>query len=176
MPLTPLPADNTARYKVFYTNVSHQHDFQVRNGTASPAALGALLLNLFGSINGMLYATTIDRVEYAPSGSNIFNIVTTGAEGSTFGTGAGSTAVAPYFVNFIGRSSGGRRVRLAVFGVTVLGLDYRFQAGENSEVDAFIAILRGEPTTFYAIDGIKPTWYTYANAGVSAYYQRKNRP
>jgi hypothetical protein len=176
MPLLPLPPNNTARFKVFYTNVGHQHDFQVRNGTASPSALGALLLNLFGAINGMLYATTIDRVEYAPSGSDIFNIVTTGAEGSTFGSGAGSTAVAPYFVNFIGRSSGGRRVRLAIFGVTILGLDYRFQAGENSEVDAAIAVLRAATTTFFAIDGIRPVWYTYANAGVSAYYQRKNRP
>lgn len=175
MPLPVLPPDNTARFKVFYTNVGHQHTAQVR-GTSSPATFGAQFDILLSALSPILYATTLDRVEFAPSGSNIFNPVTTGFEGNTYGAGAGSVAVAPYFVDFIGRSSGGRRVRMAIFGMTILGLDYKFQPGEDVNVDAAILVPQASAADWLAVDGIKPTWYSYANAGVNAYYQRKNRP
>jgi hypothetical protein len=173
--MAPLNPNNTPRFKVFYTNVGQQHVSQVR-GTSSPSSLGSQFDVLMTALSPILYATTIDKVEYAPSGSNIFNIVTSGIEGNTYGSGAGSTAVAPYFIDFIGRSTGGRRVRMSVFGVTILGLDYKFQPGEDANVDAAILVPQASALDWLAIDGIKPTWYSYADAGVNAYYQRKNRP
>jgi len=131
---------------------------------------------LFTALSPILYATTVDKVEYAPSGSSIFNPVTSGIEGNTYGSGAGSTAVAPYFYGFIGRSSGGRRVRFDIFGSTILGLDYRFQPGEDANIDGAVLVPQASALDFLAIDGIKPTWYSYVNGGVNAYYQRKNRP
>jgi hypothetical protein len=131
---------------------------------------------LFTALSPILYATVIDKVEYAPSGSNIFNPVSSGIEGNTYGSGAGSTAVAPYYYDFIGRSSGGRRVRFAIFGATILGLDYRFQPGEDANIDAAVLVPQASALDFIAIDNIKPTWYSYVNGGVNAYYQRKNRP
>lgn len=173
--MAPLNPNNTARFKTFYTSVGKQHTTQVR-GTVSPATLGGYMDVLFTALSPILYATTLDKVEFAAAGSNIFNPVTTGYEGNTYGSGAGSTAVAPYFIDFIGRSSGGRRVRCSVFGITILGLDYKFQPGEDANVDAAILVPQAATGAFLAIDGIKPTWYSYADAGVNAYYQRKNRP
>jgi hypothetical protein len=175
MPLPPLPSNNTARFKIFYTNVGHQHVTQVR-GTSSPASLGSQFDVLMTALSPILYATTIDKVEFAASGSNIFNIVTSGIEGNTYGSGAGSVAVKPYFYGFIGRSTGGYRVRFDIFGATILGLDYRFQPGEDVNIDAAVLVPQASASDWLAVDGVKPTWYSYVNGGVNAYYQRKNRP
>lgn len=175
MSLPPLSPDNTARFKIFYTTVGHQHVATIRNGTASPSSLGAQWDVLMTALSPDLYATVIDKVEYAPSGSNVFNPVVTGIEGNTYGSGAGSVSVVPFFVGFVGRSTGGRKVRFEVYGMNNLGVNFRFSPGEDAAVDGAILVPQASSNTFYAIDGIKPTWYSYANAKSSAYWQRKVR-
>jgi hypothetical protein len=58
----------------------------------------------------------IDEVQFAASGSNIFNPVVTGIEGNSYGSGGVSAPNAAFFLSFVGRTSGGRRARLFVFG------------------------------------------------------------
>lgn len=173
--MAPLPIDNTPRFKVFYTNCSVQHVMDIRSPD-SPFAFGLNVDDLLNALLTVLTPTVIDEVQWAPSGSNIFNNVVTGIEGNTYGAGAISTLYPAFYTNFVGRSTGGRRVRLAVFGTTNIAQDYRFVAGENAAIDAAIAALQVAANHFTAIDGLKPVWKTYANAGLNAYWQRKLRP
>lgn len=174
--MAPLPTDNTAVYELFYTNVGRQHAMQVRVGVISPAAFGGLMDAFFTAANTLLYPTVVDNVTFRPAGTTVSNPVITGIEGNTYGAGSPTVTNVPQYVDFVGRSGGGRRVRLAVFGVTSTGTDYRFAPGENAQVDGMIAILQAAPTAFLAIDNLKPVWKSYANAGLNSYWQRKVRP
>lgn len=177
MPLPVLPANNTARYKIFYTVGGHQHVQEVRVGVVSPSALGTALDAYYTAINDQLYTVTIDEVQYAGSGSDIFFAVSSGIEGNNYG--GGTPAVAgenAYFLNFSGRTSGGRRMRFYQYGPKGLGGDYRFVAGENADLDAGVAAIVGTPNMWLGIDGVKPAMKSYINAGVNAYWQRNLRP
>jgi len=175
--MAPLNPNNTERYRVFYTVGGHQHTQEIRTDTISPSAVGAYITSYYTAITTKLHALVIDQVQYAPSGSNIFNGVTTGVEGDTYGSGApavpGENA---YYFDFVGRSTGGRRMRFAQFGAIALGGDYRFIAGEDAALDAALVVIATPADAWLAIDGIKPVMKSYINAGVNSYWQRALRP
>jgi len=173
--VAPLPVDGTPRYKVFYTTVGKQHVQDWRSGL-SPAAMSVDLANFWSAISAKLHSVVIDDVQFAASGSNIFNSVAMPFVGTTYGSGSGIVGEVPYFVSFIGRSSDGRRSRVYFYGSNALGGDYRYVAGEDTAVDATVAALRAAGTDLQTISGLVPVWKSYANAGASAYWQRKIRP
>lgn len=174
--MSALPEDNTARYKAFYTAVGETHTAQVRaGGVHSPSGFGTWLDGLLTQLAGALYPVQVTKVEFAATGSNIFNIVTTGIEGNAYGTGTPTGIFKPQFVAFQGRSSGGHRARLSFYGMKAEEDDFRFENGENTNVDNAIAFMQTVSPYAYAIDGLRPSWYIYANTGFNAYWQRKNR-
>ena len=174
--MAPLPEDSTARYRFDYTVNGEQHDFQVR-ASASPAAVGTFIGGFLTSLAPELYALTIGTVTHAISGSSVFLPVTTGIEGNTYGTGAGVTEQKAWYVDFIGRSTLGRRWRLAVFGIRTLAGDFRYVPGENATIGFAITALDAAGTgELLAIDGGDVNVYPYANAGVNAHWQRALRP
>lgn len=175
MALPPLPPENTARFRVNYSVGGEQHNFQVRSAPTSPATLGADVDAFLTALSGALNAVTISTVEFAASGSNVFNIVTSGIEGNAYGSGAGTGSARANYVDFIGRSTDGRKVKLAVFGLKIDATDYRFLPGENTSVDDAIDVLQLGGVQFLTISGVKPQWYTYANAGVNYHWQRAVR-
>jgi len=142
----------------------------------SPSALGTIVDDFLTALATKIYGLTIDVVDFAASGSNVFNPVTTGIEGNVYGSGAGGTVAVPSYYNFIARSSGGRRLRMAVFGAVIAGADYRFIAGEDADLDAALAVLVAAGSSLKCIDGLTPVWKTYINAGFNSYWQRAVRP
>jgi hypothetical protein len=172
--MAPLPADSTPRYKVFYINAGATHVMDIRSH-ASPATFGSQVDALLTALGSFLLATTVLEVQFAADGSNVFNAVTSGIEGNTYGTGAGATLNESTYINFIGRSSDGRRTRLAVFGVSDVGSDCRFAPTENALVDAAIAVLQDAGNSFVTIGDLKPLWKSYANAGFNAHWQKAMR-
>jgi hypothetical protein len=101
--------------------------------------------------------------------------VTSGIEGNIYSSGAGAVSEAPHFYGFVGRSSGGRRWRLDVFGSRTLGDNYRLSPGENTDVDAAAAVLRDVDFGIVGIDDLPVNVYTYTNVGANAYWQRELR-
>lgn len=176
--MAPLDPTNTPRFKILYTVGAHDHASEVRGGTISPATLGVELDDLYNFLAdaGILFTLVVNEVQYAPSGSNIFNAVTTGIEGNSYGSGTPTTVQEPQYFDFVGRSAGGRRTRFSVFGANYLGGDFRVIAGENPGIDFCTALLNGSTGAWFAIDGLKAVWKSYANIGVNAYWQRKVRP
>lgn len=173
--MAPLPPESTPRFRVHYTVNSQQHAFQIRSHE-SPSTIGTFIEAFLGAGAALFYSSVIDAVDFAADNSNVFNPVVTGAELFTWGTGAGSTANIPSYVNFIGRTALGRRVRLAVFGLGVGADDYRFIGGESIAADSMRQELVDFGAGIRGIDDATPVWKTYINAGVNAYWQRNVRP
>lgn len=173
--MAPLPPSSTARFKVLYTQLGVQHDLQVRS-TQSPATVGVMVDDLFSALTSAIATTTIDEVQFAPSGSDIFNAVTTGIEGNTYGIGGHPASDAATFWSLIGRTPGGRRVRLYFYGMGGMGGDYRYVAGENATATALVAVVNAFGGDIIGIDGLTPVWKSYVNAGVNAHLQRSLRP
>ena len=172
--MAALPPNSTARFKIFYHNAIANHVMQVRWG-GSPSALSAAMGGILVGLGSLVASSTIDIVEFAASGSNVFNTVVSGLEALSFGTGTGTIIIDAQYINFIGRSTGGRRVRLAVFGAVNEGGNFRFTSGEESEIDGAIAVLNDPGQPFQCIDGLHPIWKVYANSGQNAHWQKAHR-
>lgn len=173
--MAPLPPDSTGRFKVKYEVGGHQHDFQIR-ATISPSDLGTLVGSFLTALSGAIRTLTVSTVEFAASGTDIFLPVTSGIEGGVYGAGTGDPVNAPNFLGFVGRSASGRRWHMDVFGAVQLGEDYRFNPGEDSDIDAGVAILQGAHPDILGIDNTPVTVYSYVNVGVNAHWQRALRP
>lgn len=173
--MAPLPPSNTARFRFFYTCIGKQHALQVRTAS-SPASIAGFMNAYWTAFGVSLNAMVIDFVTFAASGSDIFNAITTGIEGNTYGSGAGTVEQVPWAYTFIGRTAGGRRVRWNQFGSKTLGTDYRTLATESAPIDAVIALLRLGPSQLLGIDGLIPVWKTYANNQVNDHWIKNVRP
>ncbi|AXH79584.1 MAG: hypothetical protein [Circular genetic element sp.] len=173
--MAPLPVSNTPRYKAFYTVGAYQHTQEWRT-SQSPSAFSVDLDAFWSAIEPNLYECTIDDVQFAASGSNVFNSVSMPFVGSTYGSGTPSTGETPYFLSAVGRSTDGRRLRQYWFGAKALGGDYRYQYGENTACDNLIDALVAAGSDLKTIGGLTPIWKQYINAGVNAYWQRQVRP
>jgi len=83
------------------------------------------------------------------------------------------------YLDFVGRDTSGRRVRIAIFGpgdfFDATNEDYRFLTTDSSVIAAARSVLDGTANTFITISGEKPTWYSYANTGVNAYWRNRIR-
>lgn len=163
MALPVLPANNTPRFRVNYTASNHNHSFQIRSN-ASPSAIGTHITTFLTTMTSLLFQLVVVDVYWAAAGSDVFNPVVTGAEGHTVGAGTPSApTLEPLAINFIGRTSGGRRVRRAVFGAMGGGTNYRYTPGENPNVDNAINVLQAAGSILLGIDGVAPIWKNYAN-------------
>jgi hypothetical protein len=173
--MAPLLPSNTARFRIFYTQLSHQHSFQMRS-EQSPSAIGTLVDAFLTELTGSVASLSIDTVTWAPEGSDIFNPVTTGIESNTYGISGHPASDVATFWGWVGRTAGARRVRIYVFGVGGMGADYRYSASESAALDAARDVLADAGSDLMAIDGLTPVWKNYTNAGVNARWQKTLRP
>jgi len=175
--MAPLNPNNTPRYLAYYSlSGGLQHSLQVRApAPVSPAAFGAFVDGFFTAFGSDLYAATLDFVVFIPSGTNIGNIVTTGFEGSTYGTGVQPLIQRPLQLTFVGRSPGGRRGRVSMFGWKNADQSWRYTAGEAGTIDAAIAVLAGAAGYPLGIDGTELVWKIYANIGYNDHYVKEAR-
>lgn len=173
--MAPLAPNNTPRYRFHYTQIGVQHTHQLRTN-ASPGTAGGFMNAYWTFFGSTIFGLVLDFVDWAPEGSDIFNVVLTGYEGEAYGAGVGGVEDIPRAYTFIGRSPGGRRCRFVQFGAKNVGGNYRVSAGELAEIDAVIALLQGASTNVLAIDGLQPLWHSYANVKEYDHWVDEVRP
>lgn len=177
--MAPLPVESTGRLFVDYSTCQEVHTAMVRFGTGGNAGDAMAMLDSFWiAITSLMYLGTIQAARVADLGSTVTYPVTwTGA--ASFGSGAGSHYQTANYVDFVGRSIGGRRVRLATFGLIshadTSNSDYRHQATDSAAVAAGLAVLEASTDTPVAIDGSPAVWQQYADIGVNAYWRNHIR-
>lgn len=163
MPLTPLPEDNTKRYKMVYTVEEDQHSLTARCSSSQTDAQAILnFAACFAALETYLGTnTTWVNLEVALEGSNIFNIV--GGWTPSVGTGgAVSELDQPRALCFPGRTTGGRKTKAFVYGIfsTYITPDsYAENPLTSAPLQGFQGLLNSQSDFWLGIDGIKPTWY-----------------
>lgn len=174
--MAPLPVDSTARYVVHYASGSLEHTQLFRMGTPiSPSAFGVFADALWTAIGGSLRQATINEVIFYPNGSTIGSpVAVTGFVGNTYGSGTPTNSQQSFELNFVARSTGGRRVRLGFFSPDVADETWRFNPGENVDVDAAIDVLEAQ-SDLVGIDGNPLIWKQYGNVLYNAYWIRHTR-
>lgn len=174
--MAPLNPNNTMRFFVDYSTGNVEHTALIRAiAPQSPADVGTQVDGLLTAISGQFCLITVNRVRFAPAGSDISAPVATGIEGNVYGSGAAGTLTQATSWNFVGRSGGGRRCRFSIFGYEGAPSDFRLTEAESTEVTAALAWLNGAANSWRAIDGLKPLWYPYADVSINAYWQRQLR-
>lgn len=182
--MAPLPPESTSRYFVDYTANGRNHTAQFRYTSPEDAAPGIPFqdavddfMQAIGSAMPTDYA--ILGYRFAETDSNVTNPVA-----RTIATVSGiytpHLSDAPAFLGFVGRTSGGRRVRMQLLGAgydpsEIHGVadNYRVLASESSDFADMISAL--EAIGSKAIDGLTPSWKQYVNLGYNAYWQRQVR-
>lgn len=172
--MAPLPPESTARYRFRYTTGGEVHTFQIRSA-GSPVAVGAVVHNFLGALGTAQFFKTITSTDWAASGSNVFNPVVTGVEGNAYGAGVPVSADRAWAFNFIGRTPGGKRVRIMIFSPTSMTTNYRYDPGEAGLVDAAVNALEAAAGLVIGIDGMTPVWKQYVNLLANAYWQKELR-
>lgn len=163
MPLTPLPEDNTKRYKMVYNVEEDLHSMTARaENSVSDSTANSNFVAMFAAIGASLGSnvTWVD-LQVAAQGSNVFN--STGTWTPVTGTGgAVSELDQPRAFCYPGRAASGRKTKVFVYGI-----DSAFATpdsyAENPLVTAtfqgFQGLLNSQTSFWLAIDGVKPTWY-----------------
>jgi hypothetical protein len=163
--MPPLNPNSTARVKVIYENAIAQHVSLIRvfEAASVPVATDAFEA-LTTALTGLLSVGVVTGVQFAAQGSDIFTDVPASTLlGHNWGTGLTTEENNAVALNFIGRSTTGRRVRWALFGYNGATSAYRLTSLESSAVAAAVAILEADADVFQAIDGSNPVWKPYAN-------------
>ena len=177
--MAPLPTNNTDSLFVDYHISGEDHVIQCR--FASPAGVNDAMDVVDGVLTAIasdLTTVTIVGARQRLSGTTVtFPITWTGAP--SYGSGSGSHFQTASYMDFVGRSLDGRRVRFTIFGHAALadttGSDYRFDASAHASVAAALVVLRGTVGTPCSISGQDATWKDYANIGVNAHWRNKIR-
>jgi len=174
--MAPLPVESTARYVVHYNSGANLHTQTWRvSSPVSPATFSTFLENIWGELGAILFAATISQVVFYPDGSVIGNpVAMPDFVGETFGSGAPTNVQQALYLDFVARSTGGRRYRAAFFSPEGTDPSWRFTGAEVMEIGNALTILNAM-NDLCAIDGLPLNWKSYANNGYNAYWQRANR-
>jgi len=171
-----LPPESTARFFIDYSTENQNHTLLCRsNGIVSPGALGANVDTLLTALTTLFSLITIVGVRFAAQGSTFSFPVISGIEGNTYGASTIGSDNAPHQLNFIGRSSGGKRCRVGIFGFKGATSSWRLHDAESGPIGNAINHLNASVGLWLAIDGIEPVWYPYANVLFNAYWTRNVR-
>jgi len=161
--MAPLPESNTRRYKMIYTVGTEGHSMTARaTPTFNDGVAAAHFDALFAAVAASLGSNTSwVGLEVAPQGSNVFNPIG-GFTGGTGGGGAVAAVDQPRAMCFAGRTSGGRRTKVFLYGVDsgfVTTAAYSEDPLVTATFQGFQGLLVSQADFWLGIDGIKPSWY-----------------
>jgi hypothetical protein len=176
--MAPLNPNNTGRFWLAYTDGVNPHEMMVRYGVgADLATIKESVHNFLTTQEGKLYLITILGARFSGPGSNVSSpTIWTGS--ADYGTGEMPAERAPFEGCFLGRTSGGRRMRLFLYGLTwaVPGTFRIASAGGNEVETGLDAIMTGQDDgVFWAIDNLRPTMYTYMDVQYNSYWEEQAR-
>lgn len=176
--MAPLPEDNTARLWVSYDDGYNEHSVMFRTSNPLDIEGGISYADQFlAALAPILYEITITGARFATVGTNVSNpVLWTGA--STYGTFLMPQELAPRALTFLARSSGGRRARWSVYGLSLpTPANYRITNSEEAAVLAANTVLNAAQNDGWAvtIDGLNPVTYPYADVNFNSYWEAEAR-
>ena len=174
--MPPLAFNNTRRYFVDYDQGGYNHTLMVRPANLTTFTEIENALDAFLTANaGHISKYTVVQCRISEAHSDVSFPVGSSLVGNVYGTADVIPNVAPLTATYIGRSGTGRRVRLSLFGFYQPLSGWRYTAAEASGVAAALAVLRGNPAVFHAIDDTAAIWLDYANINANDHWVKNVR-
>lgn len=175
--MAPLPPQSTLRYFLDYNGPMGERSVQFRFGAIADDQTAIDYINaLLVAVRPLIYSSVSFYRLRRASDESVFSFPVPWLAVSGAAAGTLQAQDYPVFMSFVGRSSGGRRVRKTFYGVTFRPDDnYRIQRAENVNIDNAIGVLLDTPPSEVAIDSSPVIWNEYVNTGFNAYYQRQAR-
>jgi hypothetical protein len=174
--VAPLNPNSTKRYFYEYQNSQNKHVLMVRASEgATDADVDGDLALLMGDIGGNFVASVFTGATKADAGSDIALPFSSGAVGDSFGTG---TAIKQYdatALTFVGRTPGGRRTKVSIFGFKNDLSEFRMTSAESSDVANAVGHLNSFGFSFIAIDSLTAVWNGYADIKANDHWVKKAR-
>jgi hypothetical protein len=145
-------------------------------GDIDAAAASAFLVEFLTDLHDLFFLITITGMRFQLN-DTLVSVPVVWSGDATYGGSAGTAFSTAQYLDFIGRSDDGRRVRATVFGCTFSeqGENFRVTPAEQAAVGTAIATLNGDSDFFKAISGHGTIWKNYANCGQNAYWRNKIR-
>jgi len=175
--MSALPANNTRRYFFHYGTAMHNHTMAIRASDAVSeadvvAAVGDFLFNLTS-----LFSACVGIGCDIQNAGDTFSVPSSNGDWAAlnWGSGGASLETDSRCLNFQGRTSGGHKARLGVFGYKSDVSEYRLTESESAAVAAAVGTLNGSGGVFVGIDGLAPNWYGYGNIKANDYWVRQAR-
>jgi hypothetical protein len=175
--MAPLPSNSTGVLYLDYSVGGEGHTVQLRYNSGSSAvdAMGVLDEFLTALSTG-IREITVEGARVRDAGASITLPITWTGE-DHYGTGDAEHSGSAVYVDFIGRSAGGRRARLSMFGGAVIedGVEFDYRLPATGVYGAARDVLDSAGDILCAIDEEAIVWYSYVNVGINAYWRNKIR-
>lgn len=178
MPVTPLPPENTTRWRVRYNNGIDTHSLTLRTiDSLTAAAVSAFFNDIFQAAAPFLPAITIIALDRIAQGSNVGIPQPLGSLLAGYGTGTLQLVSSPNTLTFSGRSLLGRKNHIAFLGVKVSAdSNYIYGPGELAAVGAVVNQLNAAGADIgIGIDGAETNWYPRATFKANDHFVRRRR-
>lgn len=174
--MVPIPPSNTTRWKVTYSTANAEHSVLCRStGALTSAGFSTFFDAFLTALEPRLYEIAIVSLQVAAAGLNVFNTVTWSGAAS-YGSGAEAAVFAPRQMCFLGRTSGGRRARMFLFGMSGTSPDnYRIYSADDTAISDAYDVLNTNPGVFVGIDGLATVKYNYVDVNFNSYWERAVR-
>lgn len=176
--MPPLPENSTACVFIDYEVAGYPHTAQVRfDAPNTPSDVLVEFASIVTALGPNLYESHLLGTRYRVAGGTVSVPFPSTGLPAVWGVGLAVGDETARYYDWIGRSTGGKRVRFSLFGATILTNDNKYRITSTigppwSEVQDILDAAEG---TFLAIDGLQPVWYPYVNLGVNAYWRNKVR-
>lgn len=173
--MAPLPANNTSRVFVDYTDGTNQHTVSCRFDESFSSAEEAVaqmagFLNAHGQRSFLI---TIIGARSQGAGESV-SLPITWTGDATYGSGLMSPTLAPRQVLYLGRSADGRRIKVSMFGSNLSETDnFRTLASSVGDVGEAIAVLEAAGLTgaFLTISNLVPLWLGYVSHNYNNHFE-----
>jgi hypothetical protein len=177
--MAALPASNTARAWLDYSDGVNEHSMMFRFGpSVTQLTINSRIDTFLDSLDTVLYLITVIGLRLAVAGSNVTNPASwTG--NATYGTGTMPVSNAPRELRFIGRSTDGRQNSVSVYGFDGATPDtYRITSAANPVIEAAILSLANSAAVGVGltVSGQPPIWKAYASFNFNSYWEKEARP
>lgn len=176
----------TPRYKLHYTTQGKAHTalWRIQRGTVFDTTFLGKVHDFYAAMAPVLFSDwTMVSAEQANEDSDVFlpSPLPTAITGSV-SVGGASASDAAFAAGFIGRSSGGQKARMFLYGVGLaalvrnpVGNDWRLSGVEESHVAAAVNVLNFTLPVLFATDDHDVLWYNYASIKYNDRWVRKLR-
>lgn len=171
-----LPASNTERWFLHYSVEGIEHTMMLRSSEGtSEANASAAFHGLLSALSDLLASVTIVGMEKSEAGSDVRNPAVWGGDAG-YGTGTQPDAFHPVELTFPGRTTGGHKARVSVFGYKEpIDDSFRLTTLESTPITNAVIALDSFSGRWLGIDGLAPIWHPYANIGFNDHWIREGR-